>query len=111
MMATTDLGYPYYAGTDSPAGHTQQQALAEAVDAMPGISSLTGTEIAALAGAELRAGRVVWNETTGTLQRSDGADWENQVSSATITTITVMTQAAYTALTPKLSTVLYVIVG
>jgi hypothetical protein len=36
---------------------------------------------------------------------------ETKVGSSTITTITVLTQAVYDALTPKLSTVLYVIVG
>ena len=31
-MAATTLGFPYAAGSDQPAGHTQGQTLAEAVD-------------------------------------------------------------------------------
>jgi hypothetical protein len=76
-MANTTLGFPYVAGTAAPAGHTQVQALAEAVDASPGISSLTATEITALTVSEKRAGRVVYNETTSRLQRSNGSTWEN----------------------------------
>jgi len=76
-MPNTDLGYPYVAGTASPAGHTQVQALAEAVDASPGVGSFTQTEIDAFTIAQKRAGRVVWNETTGTLQQSNGSTWTN----------------------------------
>lgn len=74
-MATTDLGFPYYSGSDSPAGFSQQQALAEAIDAMPGVGSYTQTEIDAFTVVEKRAGRVVFNETTGTHQRSNGSTW------------------------------------
>lgn len=87
-MATTALGYVYPAGTDIPAGHTQIQALAESVDASPGVSSLTQTEITALAGDGRRAGRTVWNETTGTIERSDGAAF------ATVPVVSTSTPAA-----------------
>lgn len=72
-MPTTPLGYPYYQGSDSPAGAAQVQALAEAVDASPGVSSLTGAAIAALSAPLKRAGRVVWNSTTSRLAVLDGA--------------------------------------
>jgi hypothetical protein len=80
-MPNTTLGYPYVTGATAPAGHTQVQALAEAIDASPGISSLTSTEIGALSVAEKRAGRVVYNETTGTLQRSNGSTWADIATS------------------------------
>jgi hypothetical protein len=80
-MPNTTLGYPYVTGATSPAGHTQVQALAEAVDASPGISSLTSTEIGNLTAGEKRAGRVVYNETTGKLQRSNGSTWTDITTS------------------------------
>ena len=83
-MANTALGFPYPAGTDSPAGHTQVQALADAVDAQPGIGSFTQTQINAFTAPEKRAGRVVWNSTTGTLQRCDGSTWSDLVLGPTI---------------------------
>ena len=39
----TALGFPYYEGTDSPAGQSQQQALAAAVDAQPGVGNSGGS--------------------------------------------------------------------
>lgn len=73
MTLYTALGVPYFEDTDQPAGFTQQQALAEFLDANPGIGSFTQTQINAFTTAEKRAGRVVWNQTTQTLQRSDGS--------------------------------------
>ena len=72
-MANTTLGFPYPAATDPPAGHTQIQALAAAVDLQPGIGSFTQAQITAFTAGEKRAGRIVWNSTTGTLQRCDGS--------------------------------------
>lgn len=83
-MANTALGFPYPAGTDSPAGHTQIQALAAAVDAMPGVGSYTQTQINAFTVAEKRAGRIVWNSTTGTLQQCDGSTFTDLQSSSGI---------------------------
>lgn len=74
-MPTTDLGFPYAEGTDSPAGHTQGQALAEAVDLQPGVGAFTQAQIDAFTVAQKPARRVVWNSTTGKLQRSDGSTW------------------------------------
>jgi hypothetical protein len=78
-MATTTLGFPYPASTDPPAGHTQIQSLATAVDGMPGIGSYTQTQINAFTAGEKRAGRIVWNSTTTTLQRCDGSAWADIV--------------------------------
>lgn len=84
-MPNTALGFPYPAGTDSPAGHTQIQSLAAAVDAQPGVGSFTQAQITAFSAPEKRAGRVVWNSTTGTLQRCDGSAWSDLVLGPTIT--------------------------
>lgn len=73
---STPLGYPYFEGTDSPAGHTQQQTLAEFLDANPGIGSFTQAQIDAFTTAQKKAGRVVYNSTTGKLQRSNGSTWQ-----------------------------------
>lgn len=70
---TTALGYPYYEATDSPAGHSQQQTLAEFLDANPGVGAFTQTEIDGFTTAQKRAGRIVYNKTTGTLQKSNGS--------------------------------------
>ncbi len=76
----TALGFPYYEGTDSPAGQSQQQALAAAVDAQPGVGSFTQAQINAFTVGEKRAGRIVWNSTTGTHQRSDGSAFSDLAS-------------------------------
>lgn len=80
---TTALGFPYYEGTDSPAGHSQQQVLAEFLDANPGIGSFTQTQINAFTTSQKRAGRVIYNSTTGKLQQSDGSSWFN-ISAVTV---------------------------
>lgn len=74
-MPNTTLGFPYPVSTDPPAGHTQIQSLADAVDVQPGVGSYTQVEIDAFSAGEKRAGRIVWNETALTLQVSDGATW------------------------------------
>jgi hypothetical protein len=72
-MANTDLGFPYSIGTDPPAGFSQIQDLAEAVDLQPGVGSYTQTQITAFTVAEKRSGRVVFNSTLGLLQKSNGS--------------------------------------
>lgn len=74
-MATTDLGFPYPENADPVDVAGDIQALADQVDAVPGVGSFTAVEVAAFTVAEKRAGRVIWNETTGTLQRSSGSAW------------------------------------
>lgn len=86
MTLYTALGVPYFEDTDEPAGFSQQQALAEFLDANPGIGSFTQTQINAFTTAEKRAGRVIWNQTSQTLQRSNGSafsDVGSPLSSAT----------------------------
>lgn len=72
-MANTTLGYPYPAGGSATDVPGDVAALAAAVDASPGVSSLTGAAIAALSAPLKRAGRVVWNSTTSRLNVLDGA--------------------------------------
>lgn len=77
MTLYTALGVPYFDDTDQPAGFSQQQALAEYLDANPGIGSFTQTQIDAFTVTEKRAGRTVWNQTTQTLQRSNGSTFSD----------------------------------
>lgn len=76
-MANTTKGYPYPIDTDSADVPSDVQLLAEAVDASPGIASLTQTQIDALSAGMKWAGRVVWNQTTNKLQQSNGSSWSN----------------------------------
>ncbi len=73
-MANTTLGYPYAVGTDQPAGHTQGQALAEAVDASPGVTPLTDAAISGLSAPLKRAGRAIWRSTVGRMAVFDGSN-------------------------------------
>jgi hypothetical protein len=70
---TTTKGFPYPEGPDAVDVAGDIQALAEAVDDMPGVQSYTGAEITALTAGEKWAGRIVWNSTTGKLQVSNGS--------------------------------------
>jgi hypothetical protein len=70
---TTAKGFPYPEGPDAVDVAGDIQALAEAVDDMPGVQSYTGAEITALTAGEKWAGRIVWNSTTGKLQVSNGS--------------------------------------
>ena len=73
MADTTTKGFPYPEGPDAVDVAGDIQALAEAVDDMPGVQSYTGAEITALTAGEKWAGRIVWNSTTGKLQVSNGS--------------------------------------
>lgn len=75
-MPTTDLGYHYPAGTVSADGPGAVEALAADVDASPGVSSLAGSLIDALTGTLKRAGRMIWNSSSGVLEVSDGGSWK-----------------------------------
>ena len=72
-MANTTKGFPYPIDTDEADVPSDVQLLAEAVDAAPGIASLSQSQIDALGAAQKWAGRVVWNQTANKLQRSDGS--------------------------------------
>ena len=77
MADTTAKGFPYPEGADAVDVAGDIQALAEAVDDMPGVQSYTSTEIAGLAVGEKWAGRVVWNSTAGKLQVSNGSTFSD----------------------------------
>ena len=77
MPDTTSKGFPYPEGPDAVDVAGDIQALAEAVDDMPGVQSYTGAQIAALAAGEKWAGRIVWNSTTGKLQVSNGSTFSD----------------------------------
>lgn len=78
-MPTTSLGYPYPAGTDETDIDGAVQPLAAAVDASPGVASMTAAEIAALTGDAKRAGRTVYNATSGRLAVSNGSTFDDPV--------------------------------
>jgi hypothetical protein len=74
---TTAKGFPYPEGTDAVDVAGDIQALAEAVDDMPGVQSYTATEITNLTAGEKWAGRIVWNSTAATLQVSNGSTFSD----------------------------------
>lgn len=78
-MASTTKGYPYPSPTDATDVPYDIQQLADAVDASPGVSSLSQTQINALSSAQKWAGRIVWNQTTSTLQRCNGSTFVDLV--------------------------------
>lgn len=79
MATTTTKGYPYPEGSDANDVPGDMQALAEACDDSPGITSLTSAEIAALSAGMKWAGRVVWNSTTSKLQVSNGSSFSDVI--------------------------------
>ena len=74
---TTVLAMPFPEGSDANDVPADIQALAERIDEVPGIESLTSAEIAALTSGQKPAGRVVWNSTTSKLQVSNGSTFAN----------------------------------
>jgi hypothetical protein len=86
MPDTTTRGFPYPEGTDGVDVAGDIQALAEAVDDMPGIQSYTGTQIGALSAGAKWAGRVVWNSTTGKLQVSNGSTFTDVAAGVDVVT-------------------------
>lgn len=74
-MANTTKGFPYPIDTDEADVPSDVQLLAEAIDAAPGVASLTQTQINALSAAQKWAGRIVWNQTTNRLQQSNGSSF------------------------------------
>lgn len=70
MPGSTSKGAPYSLGSDTAATiDDSMKALAEWVDARPGVSPITTAARDALAGADLWDGRVIWNLTTARLER------------------------------------------
>ena len=76
-MANTTKGFPYPIDTDAADVPSDVQLLAEAVDAAPGIASLTQTQIDALSATQKWAGRIVWNQTINRLQQSNGSTFSD----------------------------------
>jgi hypothetical protein len=76
-MPNTTKGYPYPSGTDNVDVPGDIQALADAVDASPGVTSYTSTQIAGLSAGAKWAGRVVYNSTTGRVQVSNGSTFSD----------------------------------
>lgn len=93
-MTTTSKGYPYPIDTDSADVPSDVQALAEAVDAAPGVSSLTQTQIDALTAGQKWAGRIIWNQTTSKLQRSNGSAFTDIPTVADVAVLTSDTPQA-----------------
>jgi hypothetical protein len=69
-MSTTSKGAPYPAATDPNDVAGDLQALAEWVDAHPGTSVYTTAQRDVLVGADIWAGRVIFNSTTGLLEQN-----------------------------------------
>lgn len=86
-MANTTKGFPYPIDTDAADVPSDVQLLAEAVDAAPGIASLTQAQIDALSATQKWAGRVVWNQTSNKLQRSNGSTFADVALSSEVTTV------------------------
>ena len=76
-MPNTTKGYPYPQGSDDVDVPGDIQALADAVDASPGVTSYTSTQLAGLSAGAKWAGRVVWNSTTSKLQVSNGSTFSD----------------------------------
>ena len=72
---TTVLAIPFPEGSDANDVPADMQALAERLDDVPGIESLTSAQITALTAGQKPAGRVVYNSTTSKLQVSNGTSF------------------------------------
>lgn len=75
MPDYTPLGYPYPEDLDKVDVAGDVKDLAEAVDASPGISSLTEQDIEALLPGEARLGRQIHNITSARQEFFDGSNW------------------------------------
>ena len=84
-MATTTKGFPYPAATVGNNVPADIQALAEQVDAWPGIPALTQAQIDALSSGAKTPNLHVYNSTTGRVQRWNGAAWVNLIEEGTAT--------------------------
>ena len=93
-MANTTKGYPYPEDTDAADVPSDVQLLAEAVDAAPGIASLTQAQIDALSAGEKWAGRIVWNQTSNKLQRSNGSTFADMPTTADVAVLSNDTPAS-----------------
>lgn len=74
-MLTTARGAPYPEASDANDYPGRMHDLATWANDRPGIATLTTTQRNALSGAELWAGRHIWNSTTGRLEFYNGTLW------------------------------------
>lgn len=81
-MPSTNKGFPYPSASDANNVPQDIQALADAVEAWPGIPSLTQTQINALSSAARTTNLHVFNSTTGKTQRWTGSAWVDMVDAA-----------------------------
>jgi hypothetical protein len=84
-MPTTSKGAPYPAATSANDVPADIQALANWLDARPGVSPLTTAARDALTGADLWDGRVIYNLTTAQLERYNATLLTPAWQSASIT--------------------------
>lgn len=83
MSSVTTKGVPYPLGTDPAASlDTIIQALAEWVNARPGIASLTTSERDELSGSNLWVGRVIFNNQTERMEVYTGSSWSGDAAAA-----------------------------
>ena len=75
MATTTDKGVPYPEQSDYNNVPRDLQAIAEWLDARPGVSSLTTSQRDALTGVALWEGRVIYNLSETRVEVYDGDDW------------------------------------
>lgn len=78
-MTTTAKGVPVPDLGDPPNGPAQISAVADWIDAHPGISPLTYAAINALAGGDLWEGRCVYQTDTGSNRPVEGPYWFNGI--------------------------------
>lgn len=71
-MGQTGKGVPYPDSADAPDGPGAVKAVADFIDAQPGIAPLTYAQIQALDGEQLWAGRVAYQTDTGTARPISG---------------------------------------
>lgn len=94
MATTTTRGYPFPQDNDPADVPYDVEALAVAVNDSPGITSYTQTEINGLSAGMKWAGRIVWNSTTSTVQRSDGSAFSDLALSSAIPALSTSTPAS-----------------
>lgn len=93
MSTTTAKGYQYPAETDSVTSYPAiDQANVLLLDARPGISVVTTTQMNAYTGSDLWDGRIVWNSTSKSLMKYDvgTTSWINAVSIAPSGTVAAL---------------------
>ena len=110
-MATTGKGFPYPASSAANNVPADIQALADAVDATPGIASMSTVTRDALGASAKWTGRVIWNLTTSTLQRYDGSSWLNVDQGTWLSYPPTLAQGASTDIAKTVTYAKYLSIG